>query len=97
MYIELFPIKIHLQEAIKCRGEYIEIFGYDSTLNKNNFYSDNSWREYYTWCGVHRSSHNPIHGAHYLVSSNSLYISLKTTVSKNPRYFKIRYKSREYS
>ena len=95
MYVELYPIQIHLQEAIKCRGEYIEIFGYDSSSDKSNSHSHNRWREYYTWCGADHSRHNPLPNARYLVSSNSLYISLQTAVSKKPRYFKIRYKGRK--
>lgn len=89
MYIEISPIQIHLQEAIKCRSEYIEIFGYDLSDNKNNI-----WKEYYTWCGIDRSSNNPSPNARYLITSNSLYISLQTTISKRSRYFKIRYRSK---
>jgi hypothetical protein len=90
MYIELSPIQIHLQDAIKCRSEYIEIFGYDSSDNKNE---NSIWKAYHTWCGNDRSLNNPLHNARYLITSNSLYISLQTTISKKPRYFKIRYKS----
>ncbi|CAF0948702.1 unnamed protein product [Rotaria sp. Silwood1] len=92
MYIELSPIQIHLQEAIKCRGEYIEIFGYDPSLNENNINKNNNWKEYHTWCGADRSINNPLSNTRYLISSNSLYMSLQTTVSRDPRYFKIRYR-----
>lgn len=92
MYIELSTIQVQLQEAITCRAEYLEIFGYDSsdqrTTNENNI-----WKSYYTWCGTSRSLNNPLVNARYLITSNSLYIALQTAVSKKPRYFKIRYKS----
>ncbi len=93
MYIELSPIQIHLQDAYKCRAEYIEIFGYDSSDPKDN----NIWKAYHTWCGTDRSLNNPLPNARYLITSNSLYMSLQTTVSKKPRYFKIRYKSKKIS
>ncbi|CAF0789143.1 unnamed protein product [Rotaria sordida] len=92
MYIELSPIQVHLQEAIKCRGEYIEIFGYDPSFNENNINKNNNWKEYHTWCGADHSVNNPLPNARYLISSNSLYMSLQTTVSRDPRYFKIRYR-----
>jgi hypothetical protein len=88
MYIELSPIHIHLQDGIKCRSEYLEIFGYNSSSENNNM-----WKEYYTWCGADRSLNNPTPNVRYLIASSSLYISLQTAVSKKPRYFKIRYKS----
>jgi hypothetical protein len=100
MYIELAPIQIRLQDAIKCRSEYLEIFGYlnsgsnnsssvDITSDKN---SNTIWKSYHTWCGAERSTNNPSSNARYLISSNSLYMSLQTAISKKPRYFKIRYK-----
>lgn len=94
MYIELSAIQVQLQEAITCRSEYLEIFGYDSsdqrTTNENNI-----WKSYYTWCGTSRSLNNPLANARYLITSNSLYIALQTAVSKKPRHFKIRYKSKK--
>jgi hypothetical protein len=97
MYIELSPIEIHLQEAIKCRSEYIEIFGYNSLSDDNNLdkNTDNKWKAYHTWCGADRSLNNPIPNARYLIPSNSLHMSLQTAVSKKPRYFKIRYKGKQ--
>jgi hypothetical protein len=100
MYIELAPIQMRLQEAMKCRSEYLEIFGYlnsiatnvssdDAVSDKN---SKNMWKSYHTWCGADRSTNHPSTHARYLISSNSLYLSLQTAVSKKPRYFKIRYK-----
>ncbi|CAF3328105.1 unnamed protein product [Rotaria sp. Silwood1] len=100
MYIELAPIQIRLQDAIKCRSEYLEIFGYINSLSNNSFSDDtasnknskNIWKSYYTWCGAEHSTNNPLPEGRYLISSNSLYMSLQTAVSKKPRYFKIRYK-----
>ena len=100
MYIELAPIEIRLQEAIKCRSEYLEVFGYINTASNSSFSDDitshrnskNVWKSYYTWCGVEHLANNPLPNARYLILSNSLYMSLQTTVSKEPRYFKIRYK-----
>ncbi|CAF2074473.1 unnamed protein product [Rotaria magnacalcarata] len=100
MYIELAPIQIHLQEASKCRSEYLEIFGYINPLTNNsvsekrtsNKNAKNIWKSYYTWCGAEQSTNNPLPSARYLISSNSLYIALHTAVSRKPRYFKIRYK-----
>ncbi len=94
MYIELSPIQIQLQDAIKCRSEYIEIFGYDSSNDQKNINEENNWKAFHIWCGTDRSANNPLSNARYLITSNSLYISLHTTVSKKPRYFKIRYKGR---
>lgn len=100
MYIELAPIHINLQDAFKCRSEYLEIFGYINPL-MNNSYSDdtisnknskNIWKSYFTWCGAEQSVNNPAPNARYLISSNSLYMALHTTKSKKPRHFKIRYK-----
>ena len=90
MYIELSPIQIQLQDAYKCRAEYLEIFGYDSSDPKDN----NIWKAYHTWCGTDRSSNSPLPNARYLIASNSLYMSLQTTVSRKSRHFKIRYKSK---
>jgi hypothetical protein len=95
MYIELSPVQIHLQDAYKCRAEYLEIFGYDSAFDENNFDKNHNWKAYHIWCGADRSQNNPLSHARYLISSNSLYMSLQTTVSKKSRYFKIRYKGRE--
>jgi hypothetical protein len=100
MYIELAPIQIRLQEAIKCRSEYLEIFGYLNSLTNNSSFDDTKsnkntearWKSYHTWCGAERSSNNPSPNSRYLISSNSLYMSLQTAISKKPRYFKIRYK-----
>ncbi|UJR22979.1 hypothetical protein I4U23_026006 [Adineta vaga] len=92
MYIELSPIQIRLQEAIKCRTEFIEILGYDSSYDETNQDKNLNWKAYYTWCGADRSLNNPLPNSRYLIASNSLYISLKTSISKKPRYFKIRYK-----
>lgn len=95
MYIELAPTQIRLQDAIKCRSEYLEIFGYLSPLSNNSISDKNSntiWKSYHTWCGAERSTNNPSPNARYLISSNSLYMSLQTAASKKPRYFKIRYK-----
>jgi len=100
MYIELAPIQIRLQDAIKCRSEFIEIFGYLNSISNNSTYDDTTshrnsktfWKSYHTWCGAERSTNNPSPNARYLISSNSLYMSLQTAVSKKPRYFKIRYK-----
>ncbi|CAF1129590.1 unnamed protein product [Adineta steineri] len=89
MYIELSPIQIRLQETIKCRSEFIEILGYDSSLDDSK---NLNWKGYHTWCGADRSLNNPLPNARYLISSNSLYISLRTSISKKPRFFKIRYK-----
>ncbi len=102
MYIELAPIQIRLQEAIKCRSEYLEIFGYLNSATNNSSFNDITsnrdsktiWKSYHTWCGAERSSNNPLPNSRYLISSNSLYMSLQTAVSKKPRYFKIRYKGR---
>jgi hypothetical protein len=103
MFIELAPIQIRLQDAIKCRSEYLEIFGYLNSLTNNSSY-DNSvstkdskaiWKSYHTWCGAERSTNNPSPNSRYLISSNSLYMSLQTGVSKKPRLFKIRYKGIE--
>ena len=100
MYIELTPIQIRLQDAIKCRSEYLEIFGYLNSLTNNSSY-DNAvsskdskaiWKSYHTWCGAERSANSPSPNSRYLISSNSLYMSLQTAVSRKPRYFKIRYK-----
>jgi hypothetical protein len=96
MYIELSPIQIRLQEAIKCRTEFIEILGYDSSFDENNLDKNINWKAYHTWCGADRSLNNPLPNTRYLISSNSLYISLRTTISKKPRYFKIRYKSKKF-
>jgi hypothetical protein len=95
MYIELSPVQIHLQEAFKCRSEYLEIFGYDSTFDENNSDKNHNWKGYHTWCGTERSSNNPLSNARYLIPSNSLYMSLQTGVSKKSRYIKIRYKGRK--
>lgn len=100
MYIELAPIQIRLQEAIKCRSEYLEIFGYINSMSNNSSSDDtissknsrNIWKSYYTWCGADHSTNNPLSYARYLVTSNSLYMSLQTSISKKPRFFKIRYK-----
>jgi len=95
MYIELAPIHIRLQEAIKCRSEYLEIFGYLNSVSNNTRSEKNSntiWKSYHTWCGSEGSANNPSPNTRYLISSNSLYMSLQTAVSKKPRYFKIRYK-----
>jgi hypothetical protein len=100
MFIELAPIQIHLQEAIKCRSEYLEIFGYLNPTSNNASYDDSAsnrnsktvWRSYHTWCGAERSANSPSPNSRYLISSNSLYMSLQTAVSKKPRFFKIRYK-----
>lgn len=100
MFIELAPIEIRLQDAIKCRSEYLEIFGYlNSATNSSSFDdtvsskdSQTIWKSYHTWCGAQGSINNPLHHSRYLISSNSLYMSLQTAVSKKPRYFKIRYK-----
>lgn len=102
MYIELAPIHIRLQDAIKCRSEYLEIFGYLNALTNNSIYDDAApnrdskaiWKSYHTWCGAERSTNNPSSNSRYLISSNSLYMSLQTAVSKKPRYFKIRYKGK---
>lgn len=96
MYIELSVIQIHLQEAIRCRAEYIEVFGYDSSDQKNTN-ENNVWKSYHTWCGTTRSLNNPPPNTRYLIASNSLYMSLQTAASKKPRYFKIRYKSKKSS
>ncbi|CAF1521161.1 unnamed protein product [Adineta ricciae] len=92
MYIELSPIQIRLQEAIKCRTEFIEILGYDSSFDETNQDKNLNWKAYYTWCGADRSLNNPLPNSRYLITSNSLYISMRTSISKKPRYFKIRYK-----
>lgn len=92
MFIEISPIQVHLQEAIKCRGEYIEIFGYNSKFDENAIDKSDNWKEYHTWCGAEGSPSNPSPYSRYLVLSNSLYVSLQTSVSGYSRYFKIRYK-----
>jgi hypothetical protein len=92
MFIEVSPIQVHLQDAVKCRSEYLDIFGYDSAPNEKN--TNTIWKSYQTWCGTDQSSNHPITRARYLIASNSLYMSLHTSTSKKPRYFKIRYKSR---
>lgn len=96
MFIELTPIEIQLQEALKCRSEYLEIFGYDSSSEETHHgRSKNTvWKSYHTWCGYDQSSNHPSSHARYLITSNSVYISLQTGVSKKERYFKIRYKSK---
>ena len=50
MYIELSPIQIRLQEAMKCRTEFIEILGYDSSYDENNPDKNINWKVYHTWC-----------------------------------------------
>ena len=103
MYIELAPIQIRLQDALKCRSEYLEIFGYLNSMTTNSSGDDTSsykdskmiWKSYHTWCGAQGSTNNPSSNSRYLISSNSLYMSLQTAVTKKPRYFKIRYKGRE--
>ena len=101
MYIELTPIQIRLQDAIKCRSEYLEVFGYLNPSTNNSY--DNTvsnkdskaiWKSYHTWCGAERSANSPSPNSRFLISSNSLYMSLQTAVSRKPRYFKIRYKGR---
>ncbi|CAF2181410.1 unnamed protein product [Rotaria magnacalcarata] len=92
MYIEISPIQVHLQEAIKCRGEYIEILGYNHATDHSNIGKSDNWKEYHTWCGIDHSANNPSPSARYLIPSNLLYLSLQTTNSRQPRYFKIRYK-----
>lgn len=94
MYIELAPLQIRLQEAIKCRTEFIEILGYDSAFDETSQDKNLNWKAYYTWCGADQSLNNPSPTTRYLITSNSLYISLRTGVSKKPRHFKIRYKSK---
>jgi hypothetical protein len=59
----------------------------------NNINENSNWKVYHVWCGADRSLNNPLPNARYLITSNSLYISLQTTISKKPRFFKIRYKS----
>ena len=99
MYIELTPIQVRLQDTIKCRSEYLEIFGYINGLYNNS--SSNSvsnkdskaiWKSYHLWCGPERSANGPPPHSRYLISSNLLYMSLHTGASKKPRFFKIRYK-----
>ena len=92
MFIEVSPIQVQLQDAVKCRSEYLDIFGYDSTPNEKN--TNTIWKSYQTWCGTDQSSNHPVTRARYLIASNSLYMSLHTSTSKKPRYFKVRYKSR---
>ena len=100
MYIELTPVQLRLQEAMKCRSEYIEIFGYINSISSNTssdgIQSDKTsrdvWKSYHTWCGADRSTNHPSANSRYLISSNSLYMSLQTGFSKKPRYFKLRYK-----
>lgn len=99
MYIELTPIQIRLQDAVKCRSEYLEIFGYINGLTNNSSSHLTSskdskaiWKSYHTWCGPERSTNGPAANSRYLISSNLLYMSLQTGVSKKPRFFKIRYK-----
>ena len=101
MNLEVTPIQIRLQEAVKCRSEYLEIFGYINSVSTNSSSDEmsssdrnaqNIWKSYQTWCGSDRSTNHPSAHARYLISSNSLYMSLQTAVSKKPRYFKIRYK-----
>ncbi|CAF0774894.1 unnamed protein product [Adineta ricciae] len=100
MYIELSPVHISLLDTYKCRSDYLEIFGYLNSIS-TNLPSDKSnaernslpvWKSYHTWCGADRSPYNPTPNTRYLISSNSLYMSLQTSASKRPRYFKIRYK-----
>ncbi|UJR25937.1 hypothetical protein I4U23_007285 [Adineta vaga] len=100
MYIELSPVHINLQDAYKCRSEYLEIFGYLNSISTNSTsdksvsekYSQPIWKSYHTWCGADRSTNSPTPNTRYLISSNSLYMSLQTSASKRPRSFKIRYK-----
>ncbi|CAF4325542.1 unnamed protein product [Rotaria socialis] len=92
MYIEISPIQVHLQEAIKCRGEYIEVLGYNQPTDDNSIGKSDNWKEYHTWCGSDHSANNPSSNARYLIPSNLLYLSLQTTNSRESRYFKIRYK-----
>jgi hypothetical protein len=101
--IELAPIQIRLQEAMKCRSEYLEVLGYLNSPSNNPSSDDtvsdrstkNNWKLYHTWCGADRSANNPPVNTRYLISSNLLYMSLQTAVSKRPRHFKIRYKGKE--
>ena len=107
MFIELAPIEMRLQEAMKCRSEYLEIFGYLNSQSANSSSDDlngvdrtsnNVWKSYHTWCGADRSTNHPPPHARYLISSNSLYMSLQTTATKlKERKFKIRYKGKEKS
>lgn len=90
MFIEVSPIQVQLQDAVKCRSEYLDIFGYDSTPTEKN--ANTIWKSYQTWCGTDQSSNHPVTRARYLIASNSLYMSLHTSTSKKSRYFKIRYK-----
>lgn len=92
MFIELSPIQIQLQDAFRCRSEYIEIFGYDPSTDKPDQNDNHFWKSYHLWCGNQRSIQGPQSNARYLIASNSIYISLQTTISKRSRYFKIRYK-----
>lgn len=96
MFIELTPIEIHLQETLKCRSDYLEIFGYDSSSEETHSGRNRNpiWKSYHTWCGNEPSSNHPLPHARYLITSNSVYISLQTGVSKKTRFFKIRYKSK---
>ena len=94
MFIELSPIQIQLQDAFKCRSEYIEVFGYDSSNEKVDRNDNHFWKSYHLWCGNQRSIHGPLSNARYLIPANAIYISLQTTSSKRSRFFKIRYKSK---
>ena len=95
MFIELTPIEIHLQETLKCRSDYLEIFGYDASSEETHSgrHRNPIWKSYQTWCGDEPSSNHPLPHARYLITSNSVYISLQTGVSRKTRLFKIRYKS----
>ncbi|CAF0743914.1 unnamed protein product [Didymodactylos carnosus] len=101
MHIELAPLQLQLHDSIKCHTEYLEIFGYggnsnDSLTNNNNHYQNGKngaiWKWYHTWCGDERSSNHPLSSARYIIPSNSVYMSLQTTLSSKSRHFKIRYK-----
>ena len=59
MFIEVSPIQVQLQDAVKCRSEYLDIFGYDSAPNEKN--TNTIWKSYQTWCGTDQSSNHPVH------------------------------------
>lgn len=90
---------------MKCRSEYLEIFGYLNSQSTNSSSDglngvdrtgNTVWKSYHTWCGADRSTNHPPPQARYLISSNSLYMSLQTTATKlKERKFKIRYKGKK--
>lgn len=103
MYIELVPIQLRLVDAMKCRSEYLEIFGYLNSFASNSSEDETrsdrtnkqEWKSCHVWCGTDRSTNQPASNPRYLIKSNSVYISLQSATSKKHRSFKLRYKGKQ--